>query len=532
MHNNIFGFGNLFDGIDPLRVRSAAISIASSLLSSPTKMAKYQYEYIAELSGFMADNKFCVGNKSEPISDLHRLNLKYFNHIINNEGAHLNQSDAKHLKFFSKLVSESVAPENFPFSNQSIIKEFFSSGGVNAIKGWHNLINDMQKGYVSTVDTQQFIVGKTLATTPGRVVFRNRLFELIHYKPTTEQVYETPVLVIPPWINKFYVLDLSEHNSFVRWMLANNNEVYMISWVNPDCKIGDIRFSDYLQHGALQAWQYVSSRHKQMQIIGYCIGGTLLATMLAYLEATSNTKNIVAATFLASLIDFKDIGEFAALISEEQIEAFENRVRTNGCVSGLEIYAMFSMMRAKDMIWKPAIGRYMYGNDAPSIDILYWNADPTNLPAEMSIFYLRNMYLQNKLAKPNRLAMCGVPIDVRKITTPSFFLAASKDHIVPWKGAYKGALLWPNSTFVLTSSGHVAGIVNPPQSSQVRNFWSNDTLDIDHEVWLERAKQEDGSWWMKWLSWCKPKLGELVKPAKMERGLCKAPGEYVTKRIL
>lgn len=461
--------------------------------------------------------------------NIYSMSSGIWNGLIERLGAHLDPHAAKNLKFISKLMTDAFAPNNFPCLNPVVSREFIESNGASVVRGIKHFVEDFGKGHISTVDTDSFKVGETIATTPGVVVFKNHMFELIHYKPMTEKVFSVPMLVIPPWINKFYILDLSERNSFVRWMLNNGIDVYMISWVNPDSDARHINFEDYLRDGSLKAMEYISSRHKKLQIIGYCLGGTLLAIMLAYLTSIGKANTVAAATFFVSLIDFRDVGDFGVLISKEQIESFKQRIRAKGYVSGWELYAMFSMMRANDMIWKPAVDRYMLGRDAPSIDILAWNADPVNLPAEMSIFYLQKLYLENRLAKPNSIVMCNVPIDVTKIRVPSFFMAAQQDHIVPWRSAYKGALMWPNSTFILSSSGHVAGVINPPSSNK-HEFWTNNSLPSDPDAWFSNAHNESGSWWNQWWSWCKPRMGKRTKFKPDEKELGPSPGRYVLKK--
>src|SRR4029453_7357438 len=338
-----------------------------------------------------------------------------------------------------------------------------------------------------------------IATTPGKVVFQNELFHLIHYEPATKRVWKRPLLIIPPWINKYYILDLREKNSFMRWAVSEGFTTFVISWVNPDEKLAHKNFDDYLTEGTLAALGAIekATGEPDANVIGYCLGGTLLAATLGHLAAKKE-KKIASATFMTSLIDFTEAGEMEVFIDEDQIASLERKMNERGYLEGSEMGTTFNILRANDLIWSFVINNYLLGRDPFPFDLLHWNCDSTRMPAAMHSYYLRNMYMNNLLREPGALTLGGTKIDLTKVTTPSYFVSAMEDHIAPWKTTYAGPnLLAGKNRFVLSGSGHIAGMVNPPAASKY-GYWTNESLPVDAEQWFESAKQHEGSWWTDW----------------------------------
>jgi polyhydroxyalkanoate synthase len=381
-----------------------------------------------------------------------------------------------------------------------------------------------------------FKVGGNIAVTPGKVVWRNDLMELIQYAPTTEQVRRRPLLIVPPWINKFYILDLKPENSFVKFAVDQGLTVFMVSWVNPDAHLAEKSIEDYMREGILEALEAMreATGEEDANIVGYCLGGTLTAATIAYLAATKDER-IRSATFLASLTDFEEAGELCIFIDEEQLNYLERRMREHGGVlDGAAMATTFNMLRANDLIWSFVINNYLLGKEPFPFDLLYWNSDSTRMPAEMHSFYLRNMYQNNLLTEPGGIELCGVPIDLREVAIPVYMLSAKEDHIAPWKATYVATQLYRGPTqFTLSGSGHIAGVLNPPATAKY-GFWTNRELPADPEAWLAGATFHQGSWWTNWAAWIKRHAGDETKARKPGGGkakpLCDAPGEYVLVR--
>jgi polyhydroxyalkanoate synthase len=398
-----------------------------------------------------------------------------------------------------------------------------------------NLLHDFQDGElkIRMTDTEAFELGKDIATTPGKVVFRNELIELIQYTPTTEKVRQRPLLIVPPWINKYYILDLREKNSYVRWAVEQGHTVFLISWRNPGADQGHLSFDDYLQLGTLAALDAVeaASGERELNVAGYCLGGTLTAATLAYL-AGNNDDRIKSATFFTTLIDFSEPGEIGVFLDEQQVSALEKLMESNGgYLDGKNMGSAFNMLRSNDLIWSFFVNLYLLGNDPMPFDLLYWNSDSTRMPQAMHSYYLRNMYLANKLAQPCGINLSGTDIDLSKVTTPVYFVSAHDDHIAPWKTTYLGAQLFSGPVrFVLGESGHIAGIVNPASVNKY-GHWTNDELSADADDWFKAAQKSDLSWWHDWDKWVSEFAGEETDPREPGQGklgiLCDAPGTYV-----
>ena len=384
-------------------------------------------------------------------------------------------------------------------------------------------------------DAKAFELGVNIGTTPGKVVFRNELIELIQYEPSTTKVHERPLLVIPPWINKFYILDLREKNSFLRWAVGQGHTVFVISWVNPDERLAGKDFEDYLTEGTLAAIGAIgqATGAKDVNAIGYCLGGTLLAATLGWMAAKKD-RRIASATFMTSLVDFTHAGELEVFIDEAQVASLERKMRERGYLEGSEMAGTFNMLRANDLIWTFVINNYLLGRDPFPFDLLHWNCDATRMPATMHSFYLRNMYMRNALREPGGVTLDGVPIDLSTSKVPTYFVSAIEDHIAPWKTTYAGTkILGGPSRFVLSGSGHIAGMINPPAANKY-GYWTNAKLPATPDEWLEGAKQHEGSWWTDWQAWVGERTGREVAPRVPGKGklkaLADAPGTYVRIR--
>jgi polyhydroxyalkanoate synthase len=365
------------------------------------------------------------------------------------------------------------------------------------------------------------------------VVFQNALLQLIQYQPSTSEVYRRPLLIIPPWINKYYILDLREKNSFIKWAVDQGHTVFVVSWVNPDAKLAEKGFDDYLTEGALAAMDATlqATGEKQLNVIGYCLGGTLLGCALAYLAAKGDTR-VGCATFFVSLLDFSQPGELGVFIDEAQVENLERRMNERGYLEGSEMASTFNMLRSNDLVWSFVINNYLMGKDPFPFDLLYWNSDSTRMPARMHSFYLRNMYLKNQLGVPGAVTLAGVPVDLSKVEVPAYFISTVEDHIAPWKTTYKGAqYLGSKVRFVLGGSGHIAGIVNPPAAKKY-HYWTNEALADTPEAWFEGAEQRPGSWWEDWQRWMQTQNGDDKVPARIpSKAIEDAPGSYVMQRL-
>ncbi|GAB4167047.1 MAG: hypothetical protein Tsb006_6280 [Rickettsiaceae bacterium] len=404
----------------------------------------------------------------------------------------------------------------------------------NIVKGMENFLQDIKKSSnffnVSTTDKSYFKLGKDIAATKGKVIYQNDLIQLICYQPK-EQVYSIPMLIIPPWINKYYILDLSEDNSLVKWLVDNNFQVFLISWVNPKKKHADKDFENYLQEGVLDSLTEIKKLgYKKVNTLGYCIGGTLLATALSYLKAHGD-NSISSASFLTTLIDFAKPGEIGALINKHTFQLIEQEVNRKGYLDGEYLSNSFSLIRANDLVWSFFVNNYLLGKAPAAFDILYWNADPTNLPAKMYLYYLKNMYIENKLKDPCGLEMLNTKIDVSKIDQPSFSLAAKGDHIALWDSVYNGyKLLSGDKTFCLTDAGHVAGVVNPANNKKYSYSVSSNITDKPG-TWLKSAKNYHGSWWNCWKEWLVGHSGQQIDSIDYDKlqYIEQAPGNYVKR---
>jgi len=452
------------------------------------------------------------------------------------EAEGIDQPGKKKLDFYTRQFVDALSPTNFFLTNPQVLRSTLESGGENLLKGLDNLLEDIQKGRLTMTDEKAFEVGKNLAISPGAVVFRNELLELIQYSPSTPNVARRPLLIVPPWINKFYILDLKPENSFIKWAVDQGLTVFCVSWVNPDASLAKKDFADYMTSGIFAAMDAVEAAtgEKDLNVIGYCIGGTLLASSLAYMEKAepARTKRIHSATFFTTMLDFAEPGDLGVFIDEEQLQSIEAEMSEKGYLEAREMGTAFNLMRANDLIWSFVVNNYLLGKQPFPFDLLYWNGDSTRMPAAMHKFYLRNMYQKNLLCKPNGVSLKGQGIDLHNVKTPSYFISTREDHIAPWASTYAATQMFKGPmTFVLAGSGHIAGVVNPPAAKKYQH-WLNDKLPTKPDDWLASATQHEGSWWPHWRDWLEQYTDGQV-PARTKLGgeklkpLCPAPGEYV-----
>ncbi|MDD9911975.1 MAG: class I poly(R)-hydroxyalkanoic acid synthase [Alphaproteobacteria bacterium] len=451
----------------------------------------------------------------------------------------LDEETRTKVSFYTRQYLDALSPTNFPLTNPEVLKATVESNGENLINGLQNLLTDIQRGKISMTDYEAFEIGKNIATTEGEVVFRNHMFELIQYTPKTKKVYEKPLLITPPWINKYYILDLQPKNSLIKYAVEECGvQTFLISWKNPDETYKDISFEDYMQDALLEAVTQVLeiTGQKDLNAVGYCIGGTLLAATLAVMKKKKDTR-INSATFFTTLTDFSEAGELKIFTDEAQISHLEEKMNQRGYLDGKEMAATFSMLRANDLIWGFVVNNYLLGKQPFPFDLLYWNDDPTRMPAAMHSWYLRNLYLENNLVKKNHLTLMGETVDISLIDVPLYMVGAISDHITPWQSTY-GPLVdmaSKDKTYVLSKAGHIAGVVNPPTPEGKpikRAYWTGNIDNKNPDVWLKQQEQQSDSWWPHWNAWLSTKSGKKIdSPKKLgsskNKPLCAAPGTYV-----
>jgi polyhydroxyalkanoate synthase len=454
----------------------------------------------------------------------------------------LSDKSREKVDYLMRQLVSALSPTNFASLNPEVIRKILETGGSSLSEGMDQLLKDLhasQSGSlnVSMTDMDAFKVGSNVATTPGKVVYQTDMMQLIQYSPTTEKVLKRPLLVIPPFINKYYILDLSEKNSYLKWLVDQGHTVFCISWVNPGPRLRDKNFENYMLEGPVAALDAIekATGEKEVNAIGYCLGGTLLATTLSYLQKKKDER-IKSAAFLATLIDFKKPGEIGVFINETAISALEKQMDAVGYFDGRAMAFSFNTLRENDLFWSFFINNYLKGKRPVAFDLLYWNSDSTNLPAAMHSYYLRNMYLHNKLIEKDALELGGVKIDLAAVNIPTYFLSTAQDHIAMWKSSYDGAKIFSGKPrFVLGGSGHIAGVINPPKANKY-GYWTNDALPETAEAWYQDAKQNDGSWWTDWQRWAtKEDNAQVAKRIPGDRKLTiieDAPGTYVQAKVL
>ena len=446
------------------------------------------------------------------------------------------QADEKtrqRIRFAVQQWVDAASPSNYLALNPEAQRRALDTHGESIARGLQHLWNDIRQGHLSQTDETVFEVGRNVATTAGAVVYENELFQLIEYAPITQKVHERPLLIVPPCINKFYILDLQPDNSLVRYALSEGHRVFMLSWVNADESLAQKTWDDYIEDGIVRAIHEVQaiSRQEQINALGFCIGGTLVGTALAVLAARGESP-AASLTLLTAFLDFSDTGILDLFIDETMVRLREAAMGQSGLLQGRELAATFSFLRPNDLVWNYVVGNYLKGETPPPFDLLYWNSDSTNLPGPMYCWYLRHTYLENNLKVPGKVTVCGEPVDLRRVDLPTFLYASREDHIVPWHSAYDSVHILPGKKqFVLGASGHIAGVINPPTKKK-RSHWTNARLPKTAQAWFDGATEHPGSWWPVWSGWLKPHAGKLVaaprKPGDAKHPPIEpAPGRYV-----
>jgi polyhydroxyalkanoate synthase len=472
------------------------------------------------------------------------LNGRWLTELV--ENVELEPRAKRKLAFAVRQYIDAISPANFPWSNPEALKLAAETGGESVSRGLRNLAADIERGLVSMTDDTAFEIGRNLAITPGAVIFENDFMQVIQYRAATETVYARPLVMVPPCINKYYILDLQPENSFVRYAVGEGHTVFMISWRNMPDSMGTATWDDYLEHGVLKALDLAQeiTRADKVNALGFCVGGTLLGSALAVRRAGETSgagrnggaqgaeDRVASVTLLATMLDFEDTGELSVFVDDAYVLKRELDFAQGGLLPGRELAVTFASLRANDLIWHYVVGNYLKGRTPEPFDLLYWNSDSTNLPGVMYAYYIRNMYLENNLRVPGKLTMCGQPVDLRKVDMPAYVLATREDHIVPWKTAYASArLLKGRLEFVLAASGHIAGVINPASRNR-RNYWLGARLAKDPERWLEAAQSHPGSWWPHWSAWLAVRAGDRVAAAAAPGSpaypqIEAAPGRYV-----
>jgi len=449
----------------------------------------------------------------------------------------LDAQTKRKVDFYTKQFVDALSPSNFLLTNPEVLKTTLASNGENLVRGLNNMLEDMQRGkgtlWIKQTDMDSFKVGENVATAPGKVMYQNELMQLLQFDPATEQVYERPLLIFPPWINKFYILDLREENSFIRWATAQGYTVFVASWVNPDERLARKSFEDYMKEGILEALDAVEqcTGMREVNCIGYCIGGTLLGASLAYMAAKGDDR-IKSATFFAAQVDFSEAGDLQVFIDDKQIEAMQKAMEARGgYMDGVELANTFNMLRANDLIWSFVVNNYMLGKEPMPFDLLFWNSDQTRMPIAMHLFYLTQCYRENRLAR-KEMVLDGVRLDLNKVKIPIYLQSSRDDHIAPYNSVYKATQLYGGETrFICAGSGHIAGVINPPSANKYQ-YWTNESgLPDSVEDWWKGVTEHPGSWWPDWDAWLSKRSGKKVPARKPGDGKLKpiedAPGSYV-----
>ncbi len=550
--------------MDPLNIGNAFLEMTAKMMTDPAKLVQAQMNLWQDyLRLWQTTTQRIMGAAAEPVAEpehadrrfkdpawednqlfdfikqSYLLSARWMQSTVRDVDG-LDEKTAQKVDFYTRQFVDAMAPSNFIMTNPEVLRETLESGGENLVKGLENLLEDLERGkgrlHIKMTDYDAFKMGENIAITPGKVVYQNDLMQLIQYTPTTETVHKRPLLIIPPWINKFYILDLREKNSFIKWAVDQGLTVFVISWVNPDEELSHKSFEDYMLEGPLTALDQVEQAcgEKNVNAIGYCLGGTLLACTLSYMAAKGDDR-IKSATYFTAMTDFTEPGELGVFIDEEQLTALEEQMSEQGYLEGSHMATTFNMLRANDLIWSFVVNNYLLGKDPFPFDLLYWNADSTRMPADMHSYYLRTMYQDNMLVKPGGVTLDGVPIDLTKIKTPTFMLSTREDHIAPWTSTYAATQLFSGPVeFVLAASGHIAGVVNPPAANKY-SHWINTENPKDPDAWFKGSTEHPGSWWPEWLRWVGKGSGPKVAAREPGDGKLKvledAPGSYVKVRL-
>jgi polyhydroxyalkanoate synthase len=550
---------------DPLNIANSFLELTSKMMADPSKMVQAQMSLWQDyMSLWQHTTSRMMGQETKPVIEPRRDDKRFkdeaweendvFNYIKQSylltsrwmqqsvdrvEG--LDPKTKERVDFYTRQFISAMSPTNFAMTNPEVIRATIETRGENLINGLKNLLKDLERGKgslrISQTDYDKFIVGKNIATTPGKVIYRNEMMELIQYSPTTEQVVKRPLLFVPAWINKFYIVDLREKNSWVKWAVDQGHTVFMISWINPTEELAQKSFSDYVIRGPVEAIDAIekATGEREVNAVGYCIGGTLLASSIAYM-ANKGDDRVRTGTFFTTMLDFSEPGELGVFIDESTISYLEEKMAERGYLDASEMATTFNMLRENDLIWSFVVNNYLLGNDPFPFDLLYWNSDSTRMPYAMHSFYLRNFYQQNKLAEPGGITLAGEPIDLRKVKIPTYFLSTREDHIAPWTSTYKGTQIFTGPVhFTLAASGHIAGVINPPAAKKYCFWYTDKKPPANPDEWLAHATQKDGSWWPDWDEWVKKQSGsDMVAARDPGTGALPAiedaPGPYVSMK--
>ncbi|MFO0156324.1 MAG: PHA/PHB synthase family protein [Alphaproteobacteria bacterium] len=541
---------------DPMHIGNAFLDMTTRLMTNPAKLMQAQIgfwqDYLTlwqhtarRMMGEPAPAVIAEDQKDKRFKDeawrenevfdfirqSYLLSARYMQGLVHDaEG--MDEKTAQKVDFYTRQFVDAMSPTNFALTNPEVLRRTAETGGENLLKGLSNLLTDLERGQgnlrIRMTDESKFKVGENIAVTPGKVVYQNDLMQLIQYTPTTEKVLKRPLLILPPWINKYYILDLRPKNSFIRWAVDQGHTVFMVSWVNPDENLAEKGFEDYMLEGPYAALDAIekATGEKAVNAIGYCLGGTLLSATLAHMAVKKDIR-IKSATFFTTMVDFTEAGELGVFIDEEQLKALEAKMQKRGFLEGREMATTFNMLRANDLIWSFVVNNYLLGQDPFPFDLLYWNDDSTRMPARMHSFYLRRMYQQNDLIKPGGIELLGVKLDLRKIKLPTYILSTREDHIAPWASTYRATQTYAGDIrFVLAASGHIAGVVNPPDAGKY-SHWVNSALPADPEAWLASSTELAGSWWPDWQRWVSGQDPVQVPARKPKNAIEDAPGSYV-----
>lgn len=545
---------------DPLNIGSAFAELTTQMMQNPAKLVEAQMELWQQYYTLWHNTTLrMLGEDSEPvvtpqkgdrrfrdeawennelfdfIKQSYLLSSQWMQNLVH-EVDGLDEKTAQKVEFYTRQFVDAISPTNFLMTNPEVLRTTIETGGENLLKGLQNLLSDLERGkgklQIRMTDLDAFKIGENVATTEGSVIGRTPLMELLQYKPSTDQVAKRPLMIVPPWINKYYILDLRPENSFIKWAVDQGHTVFVLSWVNPDSKLAEKSFEDYAKEGILAALDMIeqATGENEINAIGYCLGGTLLSSTLAYMAKVGDDR-IKSATFFTTLTDFEKPGELSVFVDDEQIESLERNMSKEGYLDGRDMSMSFNMLRANDLIWSFVVSNYMLGKDPFPFDLLYWNSDSTRMPKAMHSFYLRNMYNKNLLREPGGISILGEPIDLRDIKIPVYFLSTREDHIAPWQATYAGTQLMSGQVkFVLSASGHIAGVVNPPAAKKYC-YWTYNRTPANPDDWMAKATQHEGSWWTDWQNWISRRSGGKVPARKEGDGKLKvlgpAPGEYV-----
>ncbi|HWA03470.1 MAG TPA: class I poly(R)-hydroxyalkanoic acid synthase [Rhizomicrobium sp.] len=557
---------------DPLNLTGTFSALLKSMAANPTVVLEAQFQLWKDYMNLWERTAHrMLGGESKPvvspaagdrrfkdrdweenqvfdfIKQSYLLTANWMQETVAKVDGDLDEKTRKRIEFYTKQFADAIAPTNFVLTNPEVLRTTMQSNGENLVKGLNNLLEDLDRGEGQLSIRQSadaFRIGENIATAPGKVVFRNDLIELLQFDPTTETVYETPLLIFPPWINKFYILDLRPENSFIRWAVSRGYTVFVASWVNPDRRLAQKTFEDYMREGIFAGIEAVSAATgvEKVNTIGYCIGGTLLSATLAYMAATKDER-VNSATFFAAQADFSEAGDLQVFIDDEQLESMKQTMEAaGGVLEGRKMGTTFNMLRANDLIWSFVVSNYLLGKEPAPFDLLYWNSDTTRMPEATHLFYLREFYKNNALSQ-GKMSFGNVKLDLRKVKVPVYLQSAKEDHIAPFRSVYKSTRLFGGPVrFIIAGSGHIAGVINPPSAKKYQ-YWTNDAIGMQPdgkvlgpypaavEEWQKGTAEHPGSWWPDWDAWLSRLSGGQVPARKPGDGKLKvlgdAPGEYV-----